>query len=178
MEKIQPAKKDSLLSSAHRLLLSFIQAPTKKLLIILTAISLFLALSYELNQKPHGLAHEGPYEYSSPTHVDTFIPKGFVLFPVEILNFYSLDSIIGNYAVIDLYPKNQSSPIARGIRMIRSPADPSQVAILVPDDRSGVIAQHGAQFYAVIQSPDNFQSEFPKPKTQGGRRIIVEGGAH
>lgn len=181
MEKAQLEKKGSLWTPLHKAVLSLVQAPPKKYLLGLVGISLFLTLSYEMkrNHGSHRAQAQDPTSYDSPVQIDTFIPEGYVLFPVEILNFYSLDSIIGNFAVIDLYPQNHHSPIARGVRMIRSPADPTHVAVLVPEDRSGLIAKYGAQFYAVVQSPETSRTEFIEPRSRSQsnpqRRIIIQG---
>lgn len=39
----------------------------------------------------------------APQDVTTFIPDGHQLIPIEIANYEALDSVLGQYGVIDLY---------------------------------------------------------------------------
>ena len=43
------------------------------------------------------------HQPEAPEAASTFIPKGFVLVPIEVANYESLDSILGKHGVVDLY---------------------------------------------------------------------------
>lgn len=88
--------------------------------------------------------------------VDTYIPNGFVLVPIEIQNLASLDSLVGQYALVDLYAVGSPKPLAKGIKLIRSPKDPSQFAVLIKDEISqNIVRQSDKPFQVVLQNPTN-----------------------
>ena len=87
---------------------------------------------------------------SEPEAIDTFIPRGFVLVPIEIQNLASLDSIVGQFGVIDLYPEGETTPVGHNLKLIRSPRDPSQFAVMVSEQDSREIVKHGQKPFHVV----------------------------
>lgn len=105
-------------------------------------------------------------DVSETAPIDTYIPSGFVLVPIQIQNLASLDSIVGQFAVVDLYAEGASMPIGQGIKLIRSPRDPSQFAVLVPDNESReIVKQSYKPMQVIVQNPKQTQSYFPQKKT-------------
>lgn len=89
--------------------------------------------------------------------VDTFIPAGFVLVPIEVQNFESLDSILGPHGVVDLFLPSQAgsgkgSRVANRVRIMRAPLNPSQFAVLVREDQSEQLVRSEAPFFVVVQN--------------------------
>lgn len=104
--------------------------------------------------------------------IDTYIPSGFVLVPISVQNLASLDSIVGQYGVVDLYAEGENSAIARELKLIRSPKDPSQFAVLVPEHQAKEIMRVSAKpFQVIVQNPSQSNSQVRK-STQS--RIIWE----
>lgn len=117
-------------------------------------------------------------ERSAPTDVTTHIPRGFVLIPIEIQNYQALDSILGRFGVVDLFTsqgERSGKPLARNVRLLRAPHNPSQFAALVPESQAEVILAPAAPLTAVIKHTQSAGTEIVnlKPKT---RRTIVYGG--
>ncbi len=88
---------------------------------------------------------------------DTIIPRGFVLVPIELENQRSLDSIVGAYAIVNLYMGSQLSDqkgklVGRHLRLLRAPLNPEQFAVLVPEDDVAQFATPAAKFYAVVEN--------------------------
>ena len=73
-----------------------------------------------------------------PTSMDTFIPHGHNLVNINVVNSESLDSIIGEKAVVDVYvpaPKGKAPKLLlRKARVLRAPLNPNHYALLVPED--------------------------------------------
>jgi hypothetical protein len=114
-----------------------------------------------------------PAEVPPAESVDTFIPSGFVLVPIEVQNLASLDSIVGQYGVVDLYTENEKNPLASGLKLIRSPRDPSQFAVMVPEISSREVVKYSNKpFMVIVQNPNHAKSSVrnPTPPT----RIIWE----
>lgn len=103
--------------------------------------------------------------------LDTFIPKGHVLVPVELSNHKAVSSLLGAYGVVDLYPpagkgpgrgsgphsgRAQKSryPVAQQVRIVRSPHSASHFAALVPQHAATQLMDLGARFHAVLQNPN------------------------
>lgn len=115
--------------------------------------------------------------------VDTLIPKGFVLVPIEVQNYEALDSILGRFGVVDLFqsggdPSSQQRLIARNVRILRAPQNPSHFAILVREEEVSRILHQGGQFTVIVKRQQSDGTEFvntEKPKGRG-RKIFYEGG--
>jgi hypothetical protein len=140
------------------------------------------------------LLFKAPAESTPPpakpaTQMDTFIPKGFVLVPIDVQNYESLDSIIGHFAVVDLLqmanPQNpQQHLVARNVRLLRAPQNPSHFAVLVAEPDVAAILRFGSLFTVIVKHPDNAGTEFvkdpstePVPAKKSQRRIISYEGA-
>jgi hypothetical protein len=117
----------------------------------------------EEDQERHRPTHEG----DEPLAADTFIPEGFVLVPVEILNYESLDSILGRFGVVDLFapgpePGSVSRQVASRVRILRAPRNPNHFAILAPLEESANLVRHGGGLIAVVQNPKALGTRFEK----------------
>lgn len=110
--------------------------------------------------------------------IDTFIPSGQVLVPIQIHNSESVDSIFGTHGIVDLYAvDNQGQvrrwPTARAVKMLRAPKNPNQFGVLVPSSRVSALLNPSSLFQVVIHNPKEsgpkFESAAPKP-----RPIVLE----
>lgn len=116
--------------------------------------------------------------------IDTFIPAGFVLVPISVQNFASLDSVIGNFGFVDLYAvkengQRQATPLGRNIKLLRAPKNPNQFAVLVPEAAAPEIVKHSESFYVVIQNTKTRGTIFEKPvvpRVKGQSRAIIYEG--
>jgi hypothetical protein len=90
--------------------------------------------------------------------VDTFIPIGFVLVPIQLANAESLDSMIGSSGVVDLFVPDMKKPgrskkVAEHIKILRAPLNPNQFAVLVSEKNSGQLVHYEGAYFAVVQNP-------------------------
>lgn len=96
----------------------------------------------------------------TPASVDTFIPLGYVLVPIELSNADSLSSLVGDVGcVVDLYvanneKKSMATKVGSKIKMVRAPLNPQQYAVLVKDHESSAILNYSGPFIAVVQNPN------------------------
>ena len=110
---------------------------------------------------------------SSTTPIDTFVPSGHVLVTLQLINGDSIDSMMGNYGMVDLYSANSNdfmrddddkypnskknlsaSPIATHLRIIRAPNNQKLFGVLVPEESRTLIPLLSVPVFAVIQRPD------------------------
>jgi hypothetical protein len=128
-----------------------------------------------------GGTREAPrVEPGQSADVTTMIPKGFVLVPIEVQNYEALDSILGRFGVVDLFqaPTLEGSSqrlVARNVRILRAPQNPTHFAVLVMEEKVGEILSGGGLFTVIVKRPAEVGTEFvthDKPK----RRKIVYGG--
>lgn len=88
--------------------------------------------------------------------IDTYIPKGFVLIPIDLVNRESIISIIDQTSLVDLYyqKRNQSKSIkiASRVKLIRAPLNPNQLAVLISENESHQILAYEGPYFAVIQN--------------------------
>lgn len=129
---------------------------------------------------------------SQPEAADTYIPAGYVLVPIEVANYESLDSILGQFGVVDLYtpaPPGGGRPIrvAEKIKILRAPLNPNHFAVLAPEDESPRLVSHQGPFTVVVLNPRRAgtgleKTRFPSqdessekiPKNRRKARIEVE----
>ncbi|MGZ3721304.1 MAG: hypothetical protein ACXVA9_00155, partial [Bdellovibrionales bacterium] len=111
--------------------------------------------------------------------VDTFIPKGFVLVPIDVQNYEALDSILGKFGVVDLFQsgsmeKPQQRLVARNVRILRAPQNPSHFAILVQESEVGGILKNNTPFFVIVKHPEKTGTEFVKGEVSTRRSIVYE----
>lgn len=120
---------------------------------VLGAISVGLSLK----EKPNGVP---VVTEKNATSADTFIPRGYVLVPLELTNSESLTSLVGDIGgVVDLYLANteqQKGGIKVGskLKLLRAPLNPQQYAVLVKENDSSRLLSYAGPFIAVVQNPD------------------------
>lgn len=137
--------------------------------------AVFLSLSGS-SQTPPPEAHIG-----APAGVDTFIPKGFVLVPIEVSNYEALDSILGKFGVVDLYQpggegKRKAELVARNVRLLRAPQNPSLFAILIREPDTDRILRYGGTFQVILKRPEKVGTEIVKSPPVRRRKIVFDGG--
>lgn len=120
----------------------------------------------------------GPAPVAGAGEVDTHIPKGFVLIPIEVQNYEALDSLLGRFAVVDLY-QGEGSPqtlTARNVRLLRAPHNPSHFAVLVPENQAQSVLRHGGVFTVIVKRAGETGTEFVEEETRTKRSITYGGG--
>jgi hypothetical protein len=151
--------------------------------IAVVAVAAFLAYYWDMTDRHSGASGE-PKE--SVQEAATFIPDGFVLVPIEVANYESLDSILGKFGVVDLYkadedPKKRPFKVAERIKILRAPLNPSHFAVLATEADSGKIVSQAGPFIVVVQHPSksgtnfvNTHSDDSKSHQRNRSRIEVE----
>ncbi len=108
--------------------------------------------------------------------VDTVIPAGFVLIPIEIGNSESLSHILGDTGVVDLFATDSPNkrPVASRIKVVRSPVNPDYLSVLVPENEAGQVLAHPGPFYVAVQNPRQSGARVHSEKARPRGRIHVE----
>lgn len=114
-----------------------------------------------------------------PIQLDTMIPEGFVLLPLDLVNRDALSSIVGATAVIDLFTVNSqtlnpSKKIASRIKIIRTPRNPEQFALLIHESETNQILNFTGPYFAVIQNKSRKDSQLVKPTTKRDVQISYQ----
>lgn len=149
------------------------------------AVAGFLGLYWDASA---GRATE-PNEPEAVEDATTFIPAGYVLVPIEIANFESLDSILGKFGVVDLYvpadtPRGRARKVAEQIKILRAPLNPSHFAVLVREADSARLVSHAGPYTVIVQNSKQSGTGIVRPDAgsedeRGGKgrrpsRITVE----
>ncbi len=125
------------------------EAKNRTLLVAITVMLLIILVVETQSQKTTtGEDH--------PESADTFIPPGFVLVPIELQNSESLSSLIGSYAVVDLFvggPNAKHQRVGQRLKLLRAPLNPQQFAVLVPENQVNSLLSVVGPYWAVIQNP-------------------------
>ena len=135
--------------SLHKIFKDFMEKNKKWLVMFGVSTSLAIVCSWK-----------EPQTESSPTpEIDIMIPAGFVLLPIEVENYESLDSILGQMGVVDLYQnmvaKNQRRLVASFVRILRNPHNPSQFSILVPERNASAITNNFGPYFVSLRPRKN-----------------------
>jgi hypothetical protein len=117
----------------------------------------------------HGRAAEGDRAEASraAATMDVLIPAGFALVPIQVTNFESLDSILGQEGVVDLFlpPADgigRARRVASNVRILRSPQDASHFAVLVPATESHRLVSQAGAFFVAVQNPRRHGAAFER----------------
>lgn len=140
-----------------------VHARDKRNWIAVIVLSGILALFWDLrgNETQSGVSPGSVPEESAAT----FIPEGYVLVPIEVSNYESLDSILGQYGVVDLFvqtPEDDepSRKVAERVKILRAPLNPSHFAVLVPENESQNLVTFDLPFTVVVQNPNSSGTKF------------------
>jgi hypothetical protein len=126
----------------------------KALLLSFVALGVMILLVNLLSPGTPEVHHEARGENYD---VDTMIPAGHLLIPLELSNAESLSSLSGNFSLIDLYASGDKGKkgfkIASGVKLLRAPLNPQQFAVLVREEDSAKIVTHEGPFFAALKNP-------------------------
>lgn len=89
--------------------------------------------------------------------VDTLIPRGHILIPLELENLEHISSLIGSSGVVDLYTGGTENKkrrlIASRIKIIQAPFNHQVYAALIRESEGAAIQSYIGSFRAVVQNP-------------------------
>lgn len=99
--------------------------------------------------------------------VDTYIPRGHVLVPLDLQNAESLTGIVSDIGgVVDIYTVSseigKSKKVATKVKILKAPLNPQQFAILLSESESTLFLNNSGPFIAVIQNPQEKTPESHK----------------
>lgn len=118
--------------------------------VALGAVALVLGLA----DRPKEVAVEVEAE---PLQIDTMIPAGHLLIPIQLANGESLASLSGNYSLVDLYTVSDKGrkgfKVASAVKLLKAPLNPEQFAVLMREEDSGQIVQMEGPFFAALKNP-------------------------
>lgn len=74
----------------------------------------------------------------SPESLETFIPSGHLLIPIEVANAERLEGVLGQNGIVDLYqpgqnPGERAKLVGKRLRLLRAPMNPQAFAVLLRD---------------------------------------------
>ncbi len=123
-----------------------------KVVLVLFVFTILVLLFMNFKNTPPGMP-----EPEATESTDTIIPKGFVLVPLEIANSQTLAQLISEFGLVDLYSITKDSTkgrkVATKVKLIRAPMDPTQFAVLLPENLSSDFLTEPGPFIATIFNP-------------------------
>jgi len=138
------------------------------------AVAIVLCLGFWIVKKSSSAA-PAPQEERLEA-IDTYIPLGFVLVPIEISNKSAVEAVLGDRAVVDLYRQNEkggTEKVASSVKLVRAPLNPTQFAVLVPEDESERLVQGASEYTVVIQNRKSSRSSFQRQARGKQRQQII-----
>lgn len=117
-----------------------------------------------------------PQKYN---HIDiqTKIPKGYNLYALEIANIETINSLVGDYALVNIFQVNERKKaklILQKIKLIRSLKNPNYFAILATNEDLEVITSYSGPFKVSLQNPNAPNQTIKNKKIRYKRTIITE----
>ena len=110
--------------------------------------------------------------------IDTYIPNGFVLLPIDLNNADALEGILQEKGMVDLYTSRGShisvETVAKSVKIIRSPKNPNLFAILIPEKQASILIQRAQSFHAVVRNPKHAQTQISPIKMKRKRSIVID----
>lgn len=135
--------------------LKLIKQPRSPKWFLITAAILMVAIL--VKPKSESIEKTSPVR---PLSADTYIPGGFVLVPVQLVNQASIDSLIGSFTIVDIYLAGEQLEktrklVAQDVRMIRAPLDPNQFGVLMDENNQEMIEKLSQPIFAVLKNPNS-----------------------
>jgi len=106
----------------------YIKIKSDRILLLAIAFCFIGSIFYAYLQQPKTLSVQ-------EQTIDTYIPAGHSLVPIDIEMSDKLDSLVGQFALVNLYlihPENKNRFVAKAVKLVRAPKNPNVFAILVP----------------------------------------------
>ena len=109
--------------------------------------------------------------------MDTYIPEDKSLVTIEVANYESLDQIIGQYGVVDLYsvplaPGERAKLVIRKVKLVRTARSPRHFNVLLAENDAGILAGFPGTFTVSIRNPKLVGTKIVKEKAKARRRRI------
>ena len=150
-------------------------SPTQRYtLLFIICLGLYIVLA---PVKPPSKGHS-----QDPWSVDTSIPKGHVLIPITVHNLESVDHLLGQFGIVNLYSVEiegglRKEPVAKSVKILRSPLKSNVFAVLAPEKQAHHILKNPQGFIVVIQNPKHIGTNFEVPNSvnKKTRRQIIYG---
>lgn len=112
--------------------------------------------------------------------VDTFIPAGHLLIPLQLSNAESLASLSGPFSLVDLYATREngrkSFKVASAVKLLRAPLNPQQFAVLVREDESAPLVTMEGPFFAALKNPKDIPPTRDTTKKSAKRPLLIHYG--
>ncbi len=137
----------------------FLDPKKPKWVLLLLGILLILKLANTLSDKNNSQNNSLDHSNESIETTDTFIPKGYVLVPIELTNSTGINSLMGPFTLVDIYASSENGErkgklLAQNLRMIKAPNDDGQFAVLVNENEQTLIEKLYDPIFAVIRNPN------------------------
>lgn len=99
---------------------------------VFLSVGLFAALHAASSSRPPAGTTE------AADSLETFIPKGHLLIPIEVANSERLEGVLGQNGIVDLYqpsenPGGRAKLVGKRLRLLRAPMNPQAFAVLLRD---------------------------------------------
>lgn len=88
-------------------------------------------------------------------NLNVLIPEGYVLLPFIAENYIETEPFLEPYNMVRVIDARTSKVIARNIKLLRAPKDPSRLSFLVPENIAKKFIKFGLEFKIVIQKYNN-----------------------
>lgn len=159
--------------------MNFLQKFTKDKILLAAFVALgVIALVIELLTSGSGDSDKNTETASENYAVDTMIPAGYLLIPLELSNAESLASLSGSFSVIDLYASSEKGKkgfkVASGVKLLRAPLNPQQFAVLVKEEESSRIVAMEGPFFAALKNPQEVSTK--KPTKEHRQPLVIHYG--
>jgi len=109
--------------------------------------------------------------------LQTDIPRGYNLYALEVDNFEAINSLVGNYALVNLYQvhKSKRAKLAlQQVKLIRSPKDPRHFAVLATNEQLETLTSYPGPFKVALQNPNAPNKSIVQKKLTRKRQITIE----
>ena len=109
-------------------------------------------------------------EAAPPTGaIDTLIPAGHNLIPIEIENLEQVNGLIDRFAVVNIYQvshdqQTKSKLVGKNMKLIRAPLNPQVFAVLIKDEEQERMMSFPGPFRIVIQNRNNAETQMSKER--------------
>lgn len=94
---------------------------------------------------------ELPVPEELEVNLSLMIPENHLLYSFEASNFDNIEPLLEAFNMVQIYNPVNGKLLAKNIKMLRAPKDPSQLAFVIPVNIANKLAPFGLEFKIAVQ---------------------------
>lgn len=118
---------------------------------------LVILISFYFKQRSKSGSAKKESVIAAQEEADIFIPRGFVLAPVDLTNAEAIGHLLGGFGYVDLFTSDQSAQLVLSkAKLLQAPLNPAVYAVLIKDAEARILMNSSGPYKAVLYGKNSW----------------------